>query len=128
MKLTSYTFNGAVSGFGGTECPGSTSGGTYKLTQFMPTDWLMWESDETVPFNFNDAGQNPDNDAEGVSQRHAGGVAKNTTQDVGGGALMGTFGGTARFIKWKAFGETRKAGRLKGGKPNELFCGPGFKN
>jgi prepilin-type N-terminal cleavage/methylation domain-containing protein len=128
MKLTSYTFNGAVCGYGGTEVPNAAAGGTYKSTQFTPQDWLMWESDETVPFNFNDAGQNPDNDAEGVSQRHAGGQSKNTTTDVGGGAIMGTVGYTAKFIKWKAFGEMRKAGRLKGGKPNELYCGPGYKN
>ena len=128
MKLTSYTFNGAVSGYGGgKEHPQAARGGTYKMTDFMPTDWLVWESDEVLPFNFNDAGQNPDNDNEGVSQRHAGGQAKLTTQNVGGGALMGTFGATAKFIKWKAFGDTRKAGRLAGGKPNELYCGPGYR-
>ncbi len=127
MKLTSYTFNGAVSGYSGKEHPRAAQGGTYKQTDFLPTDWLIWESDETMPFNFNDAGQDPGNVNEGVSQRHAGGTAKTTTQNVGGGAIMGTFGATARFIKWKSFGETRTAGQRTGGKPNDLFCGPGFR-
>jgi prepilin-type N-terminal cleavage/methylation domain-containing protein len=127
MKLTSYTFNGAVSGYGSSReaANASTRSGTYKVTDFNPMDWLLWESDETVPFNFNDAGQNPANTAEGVSQRHAGGNPSAPTKDVGGGAIMGTFGATAKFIKWKAFGDTRRLGGQ--GRPNELFCGPGYK-
>jgi prepilin-type N-terminal cleavage/methylation domain-containing protein len=119
MKITSYTWTGAVCGYGGSR---QIDGGiTYKQTAFGPEDFLMWESDETLPFNFNDAGQNPANDNEGVSQRHAGGtVATSTTRtDVGGGAILGTFGYTATFIKWSRFDQLRLEP-----KPNELFCGP----
>lgn len=126
MKLTSYTFNGAASGYGGKEHGQAPNGGTYKLTDFSPTAFLLWESDETVPFNFNDAGQNPVNSAEGVSQRHAGANVKagTTTTDVGGGAVVGRFGGTAGLVKWRLFLELRQ----NPNKPdNELLCGPGYR-
>jgi len=127
MKVTSYTWTGAVSGYGGNKVhPQADSGGTYKQTDFRAEDWLMWESDETVPFNFNDAGQNPMNSAEGVSQRHAGGTPKTATQDVGGGAIVGTFGGTAKFVKWKAFTDERTKGTAQG-YDNPLLCGPSFR-
>jgi len=82
----------------------------------------MWETDETQAFNFNDAGQNPANNAEGVSQRHAGGNAANPFQDVGGGAIVGHFGASAEFIKWRKFGQLQR-----GARPNELYCGPGYR-
>jgi prepilin-type N-terminal cleavage/methylation domain-containing protein len=129
VKLTAYTFNGAVCGYSdgaAIVCPNADKGGTYKVTQFQPQDWLVWETDETKPYNFNDAGQNPMNVDEGVSQRHAGGQAKSTTQNVGGGALMGRFGSSAGFIKWKAFGDMRKISKVKTA-PSELYCGPGYR-
>jgi prepilin-type N-terminal cleavage/methylation domain-containing protein len=122
VKITSYTFTGAVSGYGGNrEVPNAAQGGTYKQTAFQPTAHLMWESDETVPFNFNDAGQNPMNANEGVSQRHAGGNPSNPRADVGGGAIVGSFGATAGFIRWKRFDELRSLPR-----PNDLLAGPSF--
>lgn len=128
MKLTSYTFNGAVSGYGAGGVPrevaNAGAGGTYKLNQFKATDFLMWESDETVAFNFNDAGQNPVNAAEGVSQRH-GGNPKDPTTDAGGGAVVGKFGASTDFVKWKLFTTLRNQGGV--GRPNELLCGPGYR-
>jgi len=124
VKITSYTWNGAVSGYGGSRVhPQADSGGTYKLTDFRPEDLLMWETDETrADFdNFNDAGQNPVNTLEGVSQRHAGGNAKNPTADVGGGAIVGTFGATAKYIKW-----TQAMQWIRGPGSNEIRCGPSF--
>jgi len=121
-KITSYTFNGAVSGYGGDRVvPNAGQGGTYKQTAFQPTAYLLWESDETLPFNFNDAGQNPMNQNEGVSQRHAGGNPLNPRADVGGGAIIGTFGASAGFVRWKRFDELRTLPR-----PNELLAGPSF--
>ena len=113
-----------ISGYGGGEHSRAAQGGAYKLGQFSGTDLLLWESDETDAFNFNDAGQNPVNANEGVSQRHAGGNPKNPTADVGGGAIVGRFGASADFIKWKRFGELRRTGAR--GRPNELLCGPGY--
>jgi len=127
MKLTSYTWNGAVCGYGGgREVANATSrGATYKLSGFKATDLLMWESDETVAFNFNDAGQNPANANEGVSQRHAGGNPADPTRDVGGGAIVGRFGSSVGFIKWKEFTRLRTTGGV--GRSNELLCGPGYR-
>lgn len=123
MKLTSYSWNGAVSGHGGGRVVANN--GTYKLSGFRATDLLMWESDETRPYNFNDAGQNPANEAEGVSQRHAGGNATDPTRDVGGGAIVGRFGGSTDFVKWRIFTRLRLTGGP--GRPNELLCGPGYR-
>ncbi len=126
VKVTSYTFNGAVSGYGSNkEVANAANGATYKVTGFNPIDFLLWEADETQSFNFNDAGNNPGNAAEGVSQRHAGGRSTDPTKPVGGGAMVGTFGGTAYFTKWARFGKLRSTGGQ--GRPNELYCGPGYR-
>jgi prepilin-type N-terminal cleavage/methylation domain-containing protein len=126
-KVTSYTFNGAVSGYGdGSRVhPQAAAGGTYKMSDFSGNDLLLWESDETNPFNFNDAGQNPMNAAEGVSQRHAGGRAVNTATDVGGGAIAGRVGGSGQMVKWRMFRDLRLSGSV--GRPNDLLCGPGYR-
>jgi prepilin-type N-terminal cleavage/methylation domain-containing protein len=127
MKITSYTWNGAVCGYGGgREVANATSrGATYKLSGFKATDFLMWESDELDSFNFNDAGQNPANANEGVSQRHAGGMARSPTIDAGGGAIVGRFGSSVGFIKWREFTRLRQTGGV--GRSNELLCGPGYR-
>jgi len=129
MKLTSYTFNGAVCGYGAGGVPRevatAASGGTYKLNQFKSTDFLLWESDETNPFNFNDAGQNPANASEGVSQRHGGGSPIDPLRDAGGGAVVGRFGSSVDFVKWRLFTSLRNTGGV--GRPNELLCGPGYR-
>jgi len=129
MKLTSYTFNGAVCGYGSggppREVATAGNGGTYKLNEFKATDFLLWESDETVAFNFNDAGQNPANANEGVSQRHGGGNPIDPTRDAGGGAVVGRFGSSTGMVKWKLFTTLRNQGGV--GRPNELLCGPGYK-
>jgi hypothetical protein len=82
VKITSYTWGGTVSGYGrpsnspgSGEHPRAAQGGTYKLSQFRAQDILLWEADETQGFNFNDGGNNVANLNEGVSQRHAGGIA-----------------------------------------------------
>jgi hypothetical protein len=82
----------------------TSRGKTYKISDFLVTDIQLWEQDETNPFFFNDASNNPQDGAEGVSQRHAGANAyTSNTKDLGGGAMLGRFGGTAGFIKWKAY-------------------------
>ena len=127
-KITGYTFNGAVSGYGNDGSPlgdFAQKGGTYKMSGFSGTDILLWEADETDPFNFNDAGNNPQNVREGVSQRHAGGTSRDPTRNVGGGAIIGRFGASAEFIKWKKLTDLRTQGGRR--RPNELLCGPGYK-
>jgi len=126
MKLTSYSWNGAVCGYGsGRQVPNAYAGATYKLTGFKGTDFLMWEVDEWVTFNFNDAGQNPTNPNEAVSKRHAGGSPYPDLKDLGGGAIVGRFDTSAHFVKWDLFRILRNTGAV--GNPNELLCGPGYR-
>jgi len=124
MKLSSYSWNGAVISYG--KSPFANNGMTHKLSSFKPEDILFWETDELTPFFFNDAGNRPD---EGVSQRHSGSRATQSGVDVGGGAAMGTFGGTAEFVKYNRFHHL--SGELDPGQlvlPNELWCSPDQEN
>jgi hypothetical protein len=126
VKLTAYTFSGAVCGAGSPkgEVGGAGSGKTYKISDFRPTSFFLWETDETDPFNFNDAGQNQEDDSEGVSQRH--GTAPRPTptynKNFGGGAMLGTFGLTAQFGKWQMFDRLRTQPA-----ENDRRCGPGYR-
>src|ERR1051325_10408566 len=127
IKITAYTFAGAISGLGSPKPVVNTpdaSGKTYKIGDFRPTSYFIWESDETDPFNFNDAGQNQQDDSEGVSQRH--GTAPRSTptynKSFGGGAMLGNFGLSAAYGKWQMFDKlrTQKA-------ENDRLCGPGYR-
>ncbi|MGZ8901548.1 MAG: hypothetical protein ACXW3Z_15765, partial [Limisphaerales bacterium] len=54
-------------------------------------------------FNFNDGGNNPYNQNELISRRHSGAgnwVSLPHRRNLPGGALVGTFGGSATFVKW----------------------------
>jgi prepilin-type N-terminal cleavage/methylation domain-containing protein len=125
VKITAYTFTGAICGY---EVK-SVAPRTYKIGQFHPTDYLMWETDEFASFNFNDAGQNANNASEGVSQRHTTNPLQKgdaaLTKDFGGGAMLGTFGFTASFTKYNNFKKLRDLyGRTS--RENDLYCGPGY--
>jgi prepilin-type N-terminal cleavage/methylation domain-containing protein len=124
LKVTTYTWNGAVCGYGGVEVPRAAQGATYKLSTFTGNDILLWEADETKPFNYNDAGNNPGNGDEGVSQRHAGARPRSPTTPVGGGAIIGRMGASSEFIKWTKFRQLHLANPRRN---NELYCGPGYK-
>jgi prepilin-type N-terminal cleavage/methylation domain-containing protein len=138
VKITSYTFTGAVGGLGNTakKAPlrypfSPTDSGVYKIGNFHPTDYLIWETDEFASFNFNDAGQNQEDANEGVSQRHT--TNPNATgdqaltKDYGGGAMLGTFGLSAGFTKYNNFAKLRKLYGITH-KENDLMCGPGYPN
>jgi len=132
VKITAYTFTGAVSGYstpreiGGNVSP---SHNTYKLSDFRPTEYLLWETDEHASFNFNDAGQNQASTSEGVSQRHTTNPQATgdqaLTQDYGGGAMLGTFGLTAAFTKYRNF-DLRRREFAASNQRNDLYCGPGY--
>jgi prepilin-type N-terminal cleavage/methylation domain-containing protein len=96
LKITSYSMSGELINNNANPRP-------LKLSQLKATRIVLWETDELRPFNFNDAGNNAQNTDEGVSQRHAGGKASSTQQNVGGGAMIGESGGGARFIKYILF-------------------------
>jgi prepilin-type N-terminal cleavage/methylation domain-containing protein len=105
--FTSYTINGAVSGYGnfGAPAPG------YRASKFKPDAFIFWETDETVNFNFND-GSNYPQPSEGLTKRHA-------VQ----GSIISCNDGHAEIITFKQFEEER----LKVLK-NRLWCNPGTAN
>jgi len=123
-KLSSYVWNGAVISYG------ALSGtATHKLSDFSGTAILQWEADETDPFFFNDSSSQPH---EGLSQRHAGGIATSMTLDVKGTSTVGLFSGAAMSMTYKSFydlgGGTVLAKRKPTYLPNELWCDPNQKD
>lgn len=107
-KLSSYIQNGAICGF-------AETGRTFKLSQFNPAAYAMWEPDiknygGTYGSNPGfDASQYP-NDQEGVGRRHKKGAV-----------IMG-FSGHVHFIKYEDFQREQKVN-----KPGLLWCVPGSK-
>ena len=124
VKLTSYTWNGAVHSYGSALLD-SNRGGTHKLSMFRPTAILQWETEENDPFYFNDAGNQPH---EGISQRHGGGRSMTISLDVKGSAAVGLFDGSVTKLNFKKYydlaggvvGKTFRPAEL----PNELWCDP----
>ncbi len=128
LKLTSYCWNGTIGGYAGIPSKVPTDGlrgRTFKTSDFMPLDIQLWEQNETDGFYFNDAGNHPETGGEGVSQRHAGAGNYTAQQDRGGGAMVGRIGGTANFIKLRAYNEFLD--RRKWPLPNELLNGPYYR-
>ena len=70
VKVASYCWNGSIGGYDGKA--GDLAGRTYKVTDFIATDYQMWEQDDDDSFNFNDGGNNPYNQNELISRRHSG--------------------------------------------------------
>src|SRR5688572_18322387 len=54
VKVTSYCWSGVIGGYAGRTGELMPAGKTYKVTDFLPTDWQMWEQNENASFNFND--------------------------------------------------------------------------
>ncbi|MBI3414853.1 MAG: type II secretion system protein [Verrucomicrobia bacterium] len=128
VKLTSYCWTGNIGGYTGSKGTAPPDGKTYKLTDFKPTDWQLWEQNESDPFFFNDAGNNPESIGETLSLRHSGldnwiGAPYATAKNLPGGAVVGNFGGTALFIKWnKAWSLVNRKEPV----PNDILCGPRY--
>jgi hypothetical protein len=127
VKITTYCWNGTIAGY---PVAGLTPvGKTYKVSAFLPTDWQMWEMNDADPFNFNDAGNNAENANEGLSRRHAGAggwwkISSTAAQNLPGGAMVGSFGGTAQFIRWK---KCQDLINKRVPAPNEMLCGPAYR-
>ena len=128
VKVTSYCWNGTIGGYVGSRGSAPTEGKTYKVSDFLPTDWQFWEQNENMGFYFNDAGNNPEALGETVSFRHSGAGTWWTFQtltnpNLPGGAVVGTFGGTAQFVKWN---KTHSLVTQKVPFPNEILNGPRY--
>jgi prepilin-type N-terminal cleavage/methylation domain-containing protein len=95
VYLCSYVWNGSVISYGRLD-----NGRTHKVTSFEAKDILQWEADELQPFFFNDVSSRPDR---GISQRHGGGTNRDSNVDAGGGATIGTFGGSAEYLRYSEY-------------------------
>src|SRR5439155_2401130 len=108
VKVTSYCWNGTIGGYVGKSGskadggqglgPPPMGGRTFKTTDFLPLDWQFWEQNESDPFFFNDAGNNPLTAGETISLRHAGTSQwwvspALTKRNLKGGALVGMIDG-----------------------------------
>ena len=107
-KLSTYVWNGAVSGYG------ALAAKTYKLSAFDPSAYFIWEPDEENYYKFfpgqscyNDASSYP-SQGEGLGRRHG----------KRGGILSG-FSGQADVVTYEKF----NAERLRF--PGLLHCVPG---
>jgi len=135
LKLTSYSWNGTIGGYNNIgKAPLAPEGKTYKLSDFLGTDWQLWEQNELDALNFNDASNvpPPGNAGNGVSIRHAGVAAwfnlsnpngTSTTTNLPGGAVVGTFGGSAQLVKWNYSWQLINRAPI----PNEIFNGPAYR-
>jgi prepilin-type N-terminal cleavage/methylation domain-containing protein len=128
VKVTSYCWNGTIGGYTGSKGTAPASGRTYKITDFLATDWQLWEQNESDPFFFNDAGNNAESIGETLSLRHSGAASWATlpitsARNLPGGAVVGTFGGTATLVKWNKCYDlvTRRIAA-----PNEILNGPRY--
>lgn len=111
-KLSTYTMNGAICGFG---AKSESRPNTHKLSSFNPAAYAMWEPDEDYyiemwGFNgaYNDASNEPNNNC-GVGRRH-----------VKGAVIMG-FSSHVEFIQFEKFNRELNA------KPGLLWCNPASK-
>jgi prepilin-type N-terminal cleavage/methylation domain-containing protein len=84
QQISSYAMNGAVVGY--PYAPVDFTIIPVKLQLMRADDCAFWETDETIPNNFNDGANYP---LEGVSARHF------------QGAIQGTFGGAVSYVKLK---------------------------
>ena len=106
-QASSYTMNGAVSGYSTT-----TAGVPYrsfKLSQFKPHCMIYWEQDEKIPTKWADLAAKPDED---VSRRHNGGV------------VMGMIGGHVEFMKYKTYAVEAGMDGNSGNRPGIFWCNP----
>jgi hypothetical protein len=94
----------------------------------------MWEQNELDALNFNDASNvpPPGNVGNGVSIRHAGVSGwwnlnnpngNQPTKNLPGGAVVGTFGGSAMSVKWNYTQQLINRAPV----PNEIFNGPVYR-
>ena len=101
QQISSYVMNGAVIGYD-RKVP------NLKLGDMPPLSVSFWETDETVPYDFNDGASLP---SEGVSARHL------------QGAINARFDGSSGFVKfddWYA--------QVEDTNKNQLWCYPRSNN
>ena len=101
-KLSTYTMNGAVCGYGSIAPRG------WQLSQFKPSAFCLCEQQTTSPLDFNDGSFMP---SEGFSKNHS-----NLTP-------VGTFGGSVDWMTLVAFYQEASLTA-----PNRAWCNPATPN
>jgi len=111
-KLSTYVQNGAVCGFGSL----TPAGTSYKLADFRPDAFFMWEPDDTNPilgYGYNDGSSYPDPAIDGgLGRRHG----------KKGGVVLAV-DGHVEIIKYEAW---RREAQLP--TKNRIPCNPGTAN
>ena len=130
VKVTSYTWSATVGGLVGPISSRPPIGRTHKISDFLPTDWQTWEANESNPFLFNDAANDPSSPSDCPSLRHTGMQRWwQVSVPVGpralsGGAMVGQFGGSAELIRWPRVYDLFSQKVLP---PNDILNGPGYR-
>jgi prepilin-type N-terminal cleavage/methylation domain-containing protein len=133
IKIISYLFNGAITGYGDSMDPAIGAFSKWKLSVFRPTGMLVWEADEMQSdYVFNDASSTPH---EGISRRHASvRPPKDQSEKINGIATFGNLSGSAFTAKLSQWLSREMAGpniwpqtpAFDG--PNDAWYVPGTKN
>ncbi|MBL9137532.1 MAG: prepilin-type N-terminal cleavage/methylation domain-containing protein [Verrucomicrobiales bacterium] len=111
-KLATFVMNGAVCGFGSLKPDGLS----YKLTDFQPDAFIMWEPDDanvTLGYGYNDGSSYPDPDLDGALGRRHG---------KKGGIVLAVDG----HIEYITYDAWRRESKLT--TKNRMFCSPGSPN
>jgi type II secretory pathway pseudopilin PulG len=111
-KLATYVQNGAVCGYGQLR----PDGNSYRLADFAPDAFLMWEPDDTNPipgYGYNDGSSYPDPAVDGGLGRRHGKL----------GGIVLAMDGHVEFIKYDAW---KRESTLPG--RNRMYCNPGTAN
>jgi len=129
VKITSYTWNAmVVYHWNGKGKPANghyrpQSGMTRKISDTEPSNIVQWETDERIPFFFNDAANQPH---EGISMRHGttAPIMHGQTTDVGGHSSVGIVSGASLNLNYKKFYEMANNPNTI----NDIWWGPGSVN
>jgi prepilin-type N-terminal cleavage/methylation domain-containing protein/prepilin-type processing-associated H-X9-DG protein len=111
-KLATYVQNGAVCGYGNLR----PDGNSYKLTDFAPDAFIMWEPDDanvTLGYGYNDGASYPDPSLDGALGRRHGKK----------GGIVLAVDGHVEFIKYEIW---QRESQLT--TKNRMWCNPGTNN
>jgi prepilin-type N-terminal cleavage/methylation domain-containing protein/prepilin-type processing-associated H-X9-DG protein len=111
-KLATYVMNGALCGYGAL----TPAGNSYRLHEFAPDAFMMWEPDDTNPilgYGYNDGSSFPDPDVDGALGRRHG---------KKGGIVLAVDG----HVEFITFDTWRREAKLP--TKNRMFCNPGTAN
>ena len=111
-KLSSYVENGAVCGYGSLK----PDGNAYKITDFAPDAFMMWEPDSAHPtpgYGYNDGSSYPDPAVDGALGRRHGKM----------GGIVLAVDSHVEFIKYEVW---KREAQLP--TKNRMFCNPATAN